>query len=105
MTKYDPEMQLLQSITGEMADDIYVIDKENFNLLYANELKKRDYKEGIPGGEKCYQILYGKNEPCEFCTFNCEECSNAMKETTFENNGRFLQQDSEKPTGMEFRHM
>lgn len=90
MTKYDPEMQLIQSIAGEMADDIYVIDKENFNLLYANELKKRDYKEGIPGGEKCYQILYGKNEPCEFCTFNCEECSNAMKETTFENNGRFF---------------
>ncbi len=33
-----PEMQLFQSIAEEAADDIYVIGKNDYSLLYANEL-------------------------------------------------------------------
>lgn len=36
-----PEVQLFQHIVSESADDIYVIDSENYDLLYANSLKSR----------------------------------------------------------------
>lgn len=85
-----PETQLLQSIAGEMEDDIYVIDKENYNLLYANELKKRTYQEKNTSGEKCYQILYGQSEPCEFCTLRKCDSFKVTDEMTFENDGRFF---------------
>ena len=34
-----PEVQLFQHIVSESADDIYLIDSENYDLLYANSLK------------------------------------------------------------------
>ncbi len=50
---------------------VYVSDLTNYDLLYLNELGKRtagittdeEYK-----GKKCYNILQGKDEPCDFCT-------------------------------------
>ncbi len=50
---------------------VYVSDLTNYDLLYLNELGKRtagitsdeEYK-----GKKCYNLLQGKNEPCDFCT-------------------------------------
>ena len=54
-----PETQLLQNIAEEIADAVYVIDKENHNLLYANELSKPNSKEEDLIGKKCYQILHG----------------------------------------------
>ncbi len=50
---------------------VYVSDLSNYELLYLNEMGKRtgglssdnDYK-----GKKCYNLLQGKDEPCEFCT-------------------------------------
>ncbi len=50
---------------------VYVSDLTNYDLLYLNELGKRtaglttdeEYK-----GEKCYNLLQGKDEPCDFCT-------------------------------------
>lgn len=85
-----PEIQLFQSIAEETADDIYVIEKDNYNLLYANELKKPFCREEHKLGQKCYELLHGKTKPCEFCTLNCNNSSNAAEETTVENNGRFF---------------
>lgn len=84
-----PEIQLFQSIAKETADDIYVIDKENFDLLYANERKDPYWKTENQVKQKCYQLLQGKSEPCEFCELRTGEHSDTLKETTFENQGRF----------------
>ena len=84
-----PEIQLFQNIAEENADDIYVIEKGNYHLLYANELKKPYCIEEDREGETCYQILHGKSEPCEFCTLDCRESSGEKNEVTIENNGRF----------------
>ncbi len=84
-----PEIQLFQSIAKETADDIYVIDKENFDLLYANERKAPYWKTENQAQQKCYQLLQGKSEPCEFCELRTGEHSDTLKETTFENQGRF----------------
>lgn len=45
LKKISPEKRLFQSIIEETVDDIYVINKENYDLLYANELKKGCLKE------------------------------------------------------------
>lgn len=85
-----PEIQLFQSIAGETADDIYVIDRKNYNLLYANELGKRLCRDDNWMGHKCYQILHGRTEPCEFCIQQHEEQEHGKKEQIFEENGRFF---------------
>ncbi len=50
---------------------VYVSDLNNYDLLYLNELGKR--VTGITSdeeytGRKCYNLLQGKDEPCDFCT-------------------------------------
>ena len=84
-----PEIQLFQTLAGEIADDIYVVDKETYRLLYANELKNSCLKHN-GSGETCYQILHGKSQPCEFCTLNSGNSSQAADDVTFEDNGRFF---------------
>ena len=55
--------RLFQSLSGDLADGTYVIEKENYDLLYVNE-SKRLFAEGREGvGQKCYQALYGKDDP------------------------------------------
>lgn len=64
------ESRLYQNIANETADGIYVIDRENFELLYANESKEL-FAMGNPcTGEKCYTALHGKTAPCSFCTLS-----------------------------------
>ena len=63
-----PEVQLFQHIVSESADDIYVIDSENYDLLYANSLKSRGGAQSAFPAGKCYEVLHGRTEPCEFCS-------------------------------------
>ncbi len=84
-----PEIQLLQDIASETVDDIYVIDKSNYNLLYANDLKRTYEAEKAPSGCKCYEFLYGKTEPCKYCTLNSHDPDDRIHEMNFEEEGRF----------------
>ena len=57
-------------IVDELEDVVYVSDPETYDLLYLNEYTRRLCQ--LPDhaslkGQKCYQILYGQNSPCEFC--------------------------------------
>lgn len=56
------------NITESMDEIVYVSDPDTYELYYLNEAGRRltgvyDYK-----GCKCYQILQGRDKPCEFCT-------------------------------------
>ncbi|MFR1724898.1 PAS domain-containing protein [Emergencia timonensis] len=67
-TGMSTEARLFQSIANETTDGVYVIDKESYELLYANESKTL-FREGPHSvGQKCYTALHGKNAPCAFCT-------------------------------------
>lgn len=90
LQKISPEKRLFQSIAEEIVDDIYVISKENYNLLYTNELKNGFFQEEGRVGKKCYQILHGKSEPCEFCTLKKRDAFDIHQEVTYEDNGRFF---------------
>lgn len=84
-----PKFQLFQHIAEENADDIYVIDKENFDLLYANDLRRAYWRtEGQPC-PKCYQLIYGKDQPCVHCTLCAGQNPDSSQEVIFEDNGRF----------------
>lgn len=94
-------LELLQNVAGEAADDLYVIEKENYRLLYVNQLKKGFWKDNLQG-EKCYQLLYGRSVPCENCRLNSR---NPMGEMTYEEQGRFYEmkiRETERTAGAVF---
>lgn len=74
LTGMSPETRLFQSIANETADGIYVIDKENLDILYANESKELISDNSLIG-KKCYQALYNQNHQCDFCTLNKYEAN------------------------------
>jgi PAS domain S-box-containing protein len=48
---------------------VYITDPETDELLYGNkELNEIWGQGGSIIGQKCYKVLQGKDEPCEFCT-------------------------------------
>lgn len=56
------------NIVESMDEVIYVSDVDTHELYYMNAEARKltgiyDYK-----GRKCYQVLQGRNKPCEFCT-------------------------------------
>ena len=65
ITGMSAQTRLFQTIANEMADSIYVIDKENYDLLYVNENQVlfTDSKNCV--GQKCYTALHGQDGPCE----------------------------------------
>lgn len=87
-----PKFQLFQHIAEENADDIYVIDRSNYDLLYANDLKRAYCRtEGQPC-PKCYQLVYGKDQPCAHCTLctdSAGQSGSELQEKVFEHGGRF----------------
>lgn len=62
---------ILRKVILDSTDNIiYVSDIDTYEVLYINKSGKKRY--GIAGdqykGQKCYQLLQGKDKPCEFCT-------------------------------------
>lgn len=55
-------------LIDEIAEIIYVADIETYEMLYLNSSGKRLFNVDSYEGEKCYRLLQGKDEPCEFCT-------------------------------------
>lgn len=83
-----PEVQLFQHIVSESADDIYVIDSENYDLLYANSLKSRGGAQSAFPAGKCYEVLHGRTEPCEFCSLYSGASAQSEGVEVHELNGR-----------------
>lgn len=83
-TDVDARLALFRDILDQMADGIYVIDKDDFTLLYANE--SRNFLTGGQSclGEKCYAALHKKTAPCSFCCLK-----EGGQELTVEENGKF----------------
>lgn len=72
-TGMSAETHLFQSIANESADGIYVVSKDNYDLLYVNESKKLFTQERNCLGQKCYAVLHRKSAPCAFCTLKSHE--------------------------------
>lgn len=89
ITGMSAEAQLFQKIANESADGIYVIDRNNYDLLYVNESKELFAKGKNCVGQKCYTALHGKSAPCSYCNFNCHIPDGKPHEMIMEGNNRF----------------
>lgn len=89
-TGISSETRLFQDIANETADGIYVIDQENYDLLYASESKQLFQANADFIGQKCYRALHGKDEPCEFCTLKTHGADNLEHEMKIPGSDRFF---------------
>lgn len=63
--------ETLESIVEALDEIVYVSDLVTYELYYLSPAGQRltgvhDYQ-----GRKCYKVLQGKEDPCEFCTNSC----------------------------------
>jgi len=57
------------NLLDSIPENIYVSDKETYEIIFANKKLKESYSYEIVG-KKCYKVLNDKDEPCDFCS-NC----------------------------------
>ena len=88
-TGMSADTRLFQSMVNETADGIYVIDKENYDLLYVNESRNLFAGRKNCVGQKCYSALHGQDSPCNFCTLKDHEPDGEEHEMSADRNGRF----------------
>lgn len=63
--------QIASLVTNESNDSVYVADTDTYELLYVNNmsLEMLGYPEEHEWMHRpCYEIIQGKDKPCEFCT-------------------------------------
>lgn len=88
-TGMSAETRLFQNIANETADGIYVIDKNNYDLLYVNESKDLTMNTQTCSGGKCYTVLHGKDTPCAFCTIKSHAPDGIEHEMAAGSKGRY----------------
>ncbi len=62
------EEEVAQIILSEESDIFYISDLETYELYYLNSAGKKAMDIKDYQGKKCYRVLQGRNEPCDFCT-------------------------------------
>ena len=67
ITGLSSESRMYQELAEELADSIYIISQENYELLYFYETKKLLPNAENCIGKKCYEVLQGQTTPCSFC--------------------------------------
>lgn len=80
---------IIHAIAGGTADGIYVIDRENYELLYTNEAGYLFSRCRGKIGQTCHKALYGKENPCEFCTLKSLGAEGQEHDMEIPETGRF----------------
>ena len=70
-----------------VVDNIYVVSKESGTLLYSNKTEVKGNKN-----QKCYKVVYGQDEPCEFC-ISCRYWENKIPGTERKKKYSLMQMD------------
>lgn len=74
----------------DSGDAVYIVDMESYEFLYLNRAAKRMLGWKEADGRKCYELVYGADDPCTFC-----EACRQQDETSYIRRFRnaFLQRD------------
>lgn len=88
-TGMSAETRIFQEMANETADGIYVIAKENYELLYVNESKDLFAGSRDCLGEKCYKALHCRDEVCGFCTLGSHSPDGREHEMAVPGTGRY----------------
>lgn len=57
----------LRAPLDDLSELMYVADLENYDLLFFNRTGLRNFELESYEGKKCYQVLRGRDTPCENC--------------------------------------
>ncbi|MFN3407249.1 MAG: PAS domain-containing protein [Caldimicrobium sp.] len=98
--EYDIKEQL--NLIIESFPELFFINDEHFNLLYANRVFKDLFKLELQEGKKCYELLYGRAKPCEGCPMTLPQ-EEGEDEVYFPKLGRFFKRIYKKITHPEGR--
>jgi PAS domain S-box-containing protein len=63
------ERRQFMSILNSIPEEIYVADKDTHEIIFANNSIKENH-DPEPIGKKCYEVIEGSEEPCEYCVNN-----------------------------------
>lgn len=74
----------MNNLIDKIAELIYVVDMDSYELQYINHTGRMRFGISDIRGQKCYEVIHGRTEPCEFCnndqlsdkTFITWECEN-----------------------------
>lgn len=84
-----PECQLFQRMAGETQGHVYVIDRENYDLLYGNDQTRAYWITDQSKNKKCYQALCGETAPCAHCTLTSRPPDGVPHEICYHEKGRY----------------
>lgn len=59
---------MLATAFDGLDDLVYIADLETYDLLYANRACRQCFHIQDGTGRKCYEVLQGLDQPCDFCT-------------------------------------
>lgn len=59
--------EALLDILNHLSELIYVADVKTYELLYLDRAGKEAFGVEELNGQKCYEVLQNRKEPCEFC--------------------------------------
>ena len=60
--------ETMDNIMGALDEIVYVSDPKTYELYYLNPAGRQLTGVFDYNGQKCYKVLQGKDDPCEFCT-------------------------------------
>lgn len=58
----------LREPMNDISELLYISDTETNELLFLNKAGQETFGVDFLDGQKCYKVLQGSDEPCEFCT-------------------------------------
>lgn len=61
----------MKNLMNELSELVYMVNLETYDLEFINEAGRKVFGTTGINKCKCYEVLYGKNEPCTFCN-NCQ---------------------------------
>lgn len=59
--------EALRAPLNDLTELMYITDLETYDLLFLNETGLRNFGLDSYEGRKCYEVLRGRDTPCEFC--------------------------------------
>jgi len=59
-------LELFREIFDNFVEPVYLVDPENYTILYVNKVLKEKFGECV--GQKCYYVFQNLSSPCNFCS-------------------------------------
>ena len=69
----ETSLAILEKTLDDVKESIMIIDRDTFDVIYANKTARDSFYHEQNEQNKCYEINTGLNEQCFFCPLKNEE--------------------------------